>query len=291
MVWVGACSGPSFRPIDCDDAECAGARSGGSENGGSSQGGASSGGDAGQETGGTDTGGANNGGTDNGGANNGGTDNGGANNGGTDAGGSGGLGTGGAAGTAGSAGTEPRPFPSTPILDDFNRDAAELGADWDGATELYQLDSEALHCPAYYCQATFYYERFGVQQEVFATLVSYSEYSPEINLVMKAQGELDCDLMEVLYAPDRDEISLEACWDGSWRSLGRVIVRVEPGDQLGGRVLSDGFVEIFRNGELLETIDANEYPFIALEGYIGVNGIVAPGEAPNVWDDFGGGTL
>jgi hypothetical protein len=287
VVWVGACSGPSFTPSDCDDAECAGASSGGSANGGASQGGTSNG-EGGQETGGTDMGGSNGGGTDTGGRNNGGTDAGGTNSGGTDAGGSGGSGT---SGTSGVAGTDPGGFPTTPVLDDFNQDAPELGADWDGATHLYQVDSGALHCPAEYCQATFFYERFGVAQEVFATLVSFSDYSPEINLVLKAQGELDCDLMEILYAPDTQEILLEACWDGSWRTLGKVAIRVEPGAQLGARVLAEGLVEIYRNGELVETIDASDYPFIDLEGYIGVNGIVRPGEAPNIWDDFGGGTF
>jgi hypothetical protein len=161
-----------------------------------------------------------------------------------------------------------------------------------GSTGLYEIRSQALYCPADYCQAVFWHERFGLAQEVFATLVSFSDSSPEINLVLKGQaGELDCNLIEVLYAPPREELLIEACWNDAWSTLGRIGVRVELGDQIGGRVRSDGFVEVFKNGELLDAVDANRFPFIASEGYVGVNGIVGPGESENVYDDFGGGSL
>ena len=194
-------------------------------------------------------------------------------------------------GTSGSAGTGVAEFPSTRLLDDFSRDVPELGDSWIGATEAYQVREQTLHCPTGYCTGAFWYLAFGVAQEVFATLVSFSEYSPEVNLVVKAQGNVNCDLIEVLYAPSREQVFIEACWDNLWTSLGVVAVRFEPGDQLGGRVRSDGFIEIFRNGELLHAVDANDYPYIDSDGYIGVNGIVGVGEAANVYDDFGGGGL
>jgi hypothetical protein len=195
-------------------------------------------------------------------------------------------------GSAGTGGTVTMVFPTTPVLDAFNRPSINVvGDNWIGATDVYEIYDLALLCQAEYCPGVFWHQAFGVAQEVFATLVQFSEYSPEINLVFKAQGDVDCDLIEVFYAPPMEQVSIEACWGGSWRSFGSVIVRFELGDQLGGRVRPDGFIEVFRNGELLETVDANDYPFIDSGGYIGVNGIVSLGEAPNAWDDFGGGSL
>ena len=292
LVWMGACSGPSFQPSDCEDDECAGASSGGRATGGASRGGTGGAGEGGEPSGGTDTGGAstggsNEGGTDTGGSSSGGTDAGGTNAGGTNAGGSSGSGMSGSAGTAGTVTTR---FPTTPVLDAFNRPAG-VGENWMGATDVYEIYDLALLCQGEYCPGVFWYQAFGVVQEVFATLVQFSEYSPEINLVFKAQGNVDCDLIEVFYAPSREEVLIEACWNGDWNTFGTVAVRFEQGDQLGGRVRSDGFIEIFRNGELLHTVDATDYPYIDSDGYIGVNGIVGPGEAPNAWDDFGGGSL
>jgi hypothetical protein len=181
-------------------------------------------------------------------------------------------------------------FPTTPVLDAFNRQAI-VGDDWIGATDLYEIYDLALLCRAEYCSGAFWYQEFGVAQEVFATLVQFSEYAPEINLVFKAQGNVDCDLIEVFYSPPTEQVFVEACWDADWHSFGAVDARFELGDQLGGRIRPDGFIEVFRNGELLHTVDANDYPFIESDGYIGVNGIAAEGEAPNAWDDFGGGSL
>lgn len=287
LVWALACSGPSFQPSDCEDDECAGASSGGRATGGASRGGTGGAGEGGEPSGGTDTGGSSRGGSNEGGTDTGGTNNGGTDAGGTDAGGT----NGGGSGTSGSAGTSSAGFPTTPVLDQFNRSALEVGENWIGATEAYQVLDRTLQCPEYYCSGVFWYLAFDVAQEVFATLVSFSEYSREINLVLKAQGNTDCDLMEVFYAPESEQVHVEACWDAQWNSFGSADVRLEPGDQLGGRVRPDGFVEVFKNGELLHTVDANDYPFIGSDGYIGVNGIVGDGAEPNVYDDFGGGSL
>jgi hypothetical protein len=308
VVCAVACSGPRFTPVDCRDSDCAGASSGGSAEGGAGQGGASDAGAGGEPSGGSNNGGSNNGGSNNGGSNNGGSNNGGSNNGGSsnggssnggsNNGGSGGAGTSGSnsggagtSGSAGAAGTGSAGFPATPVLDDFNRDTLELGDAWIGATERYEIGSKALYCAAGYCQGVFWDVAFATTQEVFATYASFSEYSPEINLVFKAQGDLDCNLVELFYSPPQQRAFVDACWDGSWISFGGVDVRLEPGDQLGGRFGADGFIDVFRNGELLMTVDARDYPFADGDGYIGINGVVGEGEDANVWDDFGGGSL
>ncbi|HEX6273976.1 MAG TPA: hypothetical protein VFZ53_13100 [Polyangiaceae bacterium] len=197
--------------------------------------------------------------------------------------------TGGSSPVGGNAGGTGVPdFPRFGVLDDFNRSGPSLGSNWGGALDRYELRERALTCSVTYCPAVFWAREFGVEQEVFATLVSFSNESNEINLVLKGQQSTECDLMEVLYSPAREELWLEACWETSWHTLGIIDISLEPGDQLGGRVGSDGFVDLFRNGVQVGRFDANDFPFIGTGGRIGANG-VASGDEANVWDDFGGG--
>jgi hypothetical protein len=257
-------------------------------------------GSGGSDSGGTDSGGTGNGGTSGSGSGTGGggmTSSGGAGNGGSGpAAGVGGGGTGGNGGTgglnvaggvsiAGSPGVE---FPTKGVLDDFNRNGPGLGSNWEGSTGSYGLNNQRLECGAQYCPGAFWHQSFGVVQEVFATLVDFDASSPEINLVLKAQGDPDCDMIEILYAPDEGRVLVEACSGDSWSTLGVVDVTLAPGDQLGALAREDGYLDVYKNGSLAGTVSAGGYAYIHLGGYIGVNG-VAGGLTPNIWDDFGGG--
>jgi hypothetical protein len=264
-VGGGACTGQKFRSGECDEADCAGAGSGGSSSGGSSNKGGTNGGGQG----GSDVTGGNGGNGGNGAL--------------------GGLGGLGAIGGGGTGATDGGPFPAYGLLDDFNRPGPALGINWVGDTSSYELIEETLHCAGGYCPAVFWTRPFGVgQQEVFATLTAFSEYAAEINLVLMGQGDPGCDLIEVLYAPVRNEVLIEGCWDGSWSSFGSISVSFEPGDQLGGRLDRNGNLEVFKNGSPVGNVDASAFPFLGMPGRIGVNAVADENE-PDVWDDFGGG--
>ena len=282
---ASACKGPEFQSSECDGESCAGGGSGGTSNGGTD-----SGGEGGEATGGSGNGGSagsSTGGSGRGGTGTGGSDAGGSDTGGSDTGGSGGLGGfAGLGGVAGSGGVVD--FPVTRILDTFDREGPSLGVNWVGDVNAYDIVDQTLQCGGGYCPPTFWYQAFGPSQEVFATLAGFSEIASEINLVLAAQGDTACELIEVLYAPDRQVVMIEACWDGSWRSFGTVDVFFEHGDQLGGRLLSDGFIYVYKNGVLAGSVDANAYPYIGMSGRIGVNAVSDP-DVPDAWDDFGGG--
>jgi len=261
----------------------AGGRGGSPSSGSGGSGGSDPGGMGG--TGGSDTGGS----SGSVGAGMGGGGSGGAGGlGGAGVGGLGGAGALGGVAGLGVAGGISLAFPNYDVLDDFNRPGPELGSNWEGSTGNYWIESNALYCSASYCPGLFYHQEFGVTQEAFVTLSSFLDAAPEINVVLKAQGDPDCDMVEVLYSPATQRVLIEACWDGSWNPLGEVFVQFFPGDQLGGRVRSDGFVEVYKNGAFVQSFDANDYPYILDRGHIGVNGVTVNG-APDIWDDFGGG--
>jgi hypothetical protein len=303
----GACSGPAFTNSDANG-------KGGEEAVGgvtsSGSGGAKSG-DGGQDpsaggigvitAGGSSSGASGEGGTSGGTRAGGGSPNGGARaggaggsspSGGTLAGGAGGIsglggiGVGGLVATAGALGVA---FPSTSVLDDFARPDGELGDSWLGATDEFSLHDEQLLDTTDAGQPLLWSERFGPNQEVFATLASFAAESREINLVLKAQEVGNpCDLIEVMYEPTHSRIGLDFCVNvNSWTNLKKFDVALSPGDQLGARASANGKVVVYRNGQPIATFDTSGFPY-QKDGHIGVNALSVP-EDPATWDDFGGG--
>ena len=73
------------------------------------------------------------------------------------------------------------------------------------------------------------------------------------------------------------------------------------GDQLGGKVLADGSVKIYKNGLLVAQTNVvtpsatNVYPFPAAKaaqgGYVGIWVIGANTGSPTILDDFRGGNI
>lgn len=188
------------------------------------------------------------------------------------------------AGRGGMQGNEPPPFPATDVLDAFNREGPGLGSSWIGAADEFSLEEQTLWCEL--CSAaTLWSAPFEAEQEVHATLKSFDPDAGEINLVLRAQGDPSCELLEVLFSPAAAQAAIAYCTEGMWTDLGVTPLVAKPGDRVGGRGLSNGFVEVYVNEQLVTTVDASGFPHRV--GRIGVNGV--SGENGLRWDDFGGG--
>jgi hypothetical protein len=201
-------------------------------------------------------------------------------------------GRGGSNGGGGSAGTgstdSGEQFPRTRIRDDFNAPDGPPQSLWIGSRDSFSIVNQELAYVAGPCHALLWESEFGVEQEVFATLAKINTQSDEINVVLKAQGPSDCELLEVLYSPDTRQLQLYYCTQGSWHMIDEFSLTLQPRDQLGARFYTDQQLHIFVNGVRTQIFDASEYPHAALPGRIGVNceGIA---DGTTAWDDFGGG--
>jgi hypothetical protein len=121
-------------------------------------------------------------------------------------------------------------------------------------------------------------------------LASFHGTTTEINLLLKAQKvDSPCDLIEVMYHPDRNEVGVDMCSDEHWTSLPVFSVTLLAGDQLGARITAAGKISVYRNGVLLTTFNAAAFPQ-QTGGYIGVESLGTT-ENPAAWDNFGGGTI
>ena len=123
---------------------------------------------------------------------------------------------------------------------------------------------------------------------MFATLASINPDADEINVVLKAQGEPDCELLEILYSPSAKRLELHYCANGSWHMIDGIPLTLQSGDQLGARYYANNNVHVFVNGVRAAIFDASEYPHADRGGRIGVNCEANP-DGTTAWDDFGGG--
>ena len=181
-------------------------------------------------------------------------------------------------------------FPSTSLLDSFNRANGAPGTNWSGSTSGYAIASNRLDVGS--GGALFWTSQFGPDQEAFVTLTTIDANGSEQNLLLKSQSRTSWNsgVIEVGYSAANKRIQV---WTYSpaqgWVQRGaNISVTLVNGDILGARARSNGTVEVYRNGILLGTRDVSAWTYSANGGYIGI------------WfyrsnrafvDNFGGGTI
>ena len=181
-------------------------------------------------------------------------------------------------------------FPSTVIIDDFNRSNGGVGSNWSGDTSGYAIVSNRLDVGLsedIYWNASL----FGVDQEAFVTFTTIDQTSPELGIILKAQtySGYGPGMIDVIYSPVGHYIQVWTYYLNGWTKHGLDIPAVfVNGDQFGVRANANGDVEIYQNGNLLGVINISSWPYHAYGGYIGLLNI---GAGNAVLDNFGGGTI
>jgi hypothetical protein len=176
-------------------------------------------------------------------------------------------------------------FPTTNVLDNFNRANGALGSNWGGNVNNYSISNNQLH-PG---QDWVYWtpNAFGASQEAYITLANIDQSSAEIDLLLKIQSS--GGTIEVLYYPPGGYVQVWTYTPGAdWQQYGSNIpVTFANGDQFGARALENGSVEVYKNGSLVGTADVSAWQFAQNGGSIGLWTVNA---GTTLLDDFGGGT-
>jgi len=182
-------------------------------------------------------------------------------------------------------------FPRTSVLDDFNRPDGGLGPNWLGAREGYKIANQQVKIDdgglAFWKPDTF-----GADQEAFVTLAKVDREGRQHGLLLKAQGpKRQHGVILVFYRarehkPGRVGIQTFVPGQG-WKTLATFEATLHDGDQLGGRALVNGTVQVYVNGELIG--EANAGSFFAGKG--GRIGLWFKEAEDARLDDFGGGTI
>lgn len=213
-------------------------------------------------------------------------------------------------GTQGAGCNGSKPFPSTPVVDSFERPDGAVGADWTGGTAGFSIRNGAVSGTAVGGDSMYFHESFGSEQEVYATLVAFDPELYDMSLVFKAQSTTEgCPSLRVRYANGYTalhSVLVTRCEDSTYSILlDHEVPLLHPGARIGARVFSNGCVEVFAHDadpgggaspsfDFLDSVNAAGFSSIAFPGYLGLYSQVIKSEAPGVpcvWDDFGGGTV
>jgi len=183
-------------------------------------------------------------------------------------------------------------FPSTSVLDNFNRANGAIGGNWSGqndssfavsanqlAVTSSGLDSFAAWSPA----------SFGADQEAYLTLSQISASGLEQGLLLKTASDASAAI-KVIYMASSNAVRVFTYTPATgWVQRGADIsVTFNNGDQFGARAKANGDVEVYKNGSLLGTVSVTAWAPYSGGGYIGLWYSNASGA---IVDDFGGGNV
>lgn len=181
---------------------------------------------------------------------------------------------------------DPGTFPSTAVLDTFNRANGALGSNWASAGS-YSIASNQLkpNCTCNVPSPVWSATMFGPDQEAYFTFANAPQAAEyRINMRMQYADE-GSDHIEVKYDGDVD-IARIASGLG-WVVMGPPIaVTFGAGDQFGVRTYGTN-ISVYKNGNLVGTRSFAGWPYANLGGYIGL-GMINANTASRI-DNFGGG--
>ncbi len=187
--------------------------------------------------------------------------------------------------------SSPSGFPSTPVLDTFDRADGPMGPSWGDANSGLAIAGNTLaQAAAGWYDAVWLPAAFGADQEAYVTLATVSTATPELDLMLKVQGTTwTSGLIEVRHDPSLGQVNVST-YDGTagWRTwLSLANEHLASGDQLGARAYATGVVDVFVNGALAGSANVSAWPGYANGGAIGLE--MGSATASRM-DAFGGGT-
>jgi glucose/arabinose dehydrogenase len=183
-------------------------------------------------------------------------------------------------------------FPSTPVLDDFNRANEPLTTPWVADVAGLAVEGNALVQNSGYGFPIWDGEVFGPDQEAYITIQTI-EGSPatERDLVLKAQGTTSNTAhIEIRYDATVGEVAVGTYDPGSgWLAHGAPIsISYAAGDRLGCRAYGNGTIEVYKNSTKVGTRALVGWQYVASGGRLGLTlDAVNRGSL----DDFGGGNV
>jgi RHS repeat-associated protein len=183
-------------------------------------------------------------------------------------------------------------FPTTSVLDNFNRANGAIGNNWTGQnTSSFTVSSNQLAINSSGLDSFVVWNpaSYSADQEAYVTISQISANGLEQGLLLKAASNGTAAIKVVYVAATNIVKVFTYTTAQGWVQRGADIsVTMNNGDQFGARAKADGDVEVYRNGSLLGTVSVTAWSPYTGGGYIGlwysnVSGAVV--------DDFGGGNI
>lgn len=180
------------------------------------------------------------------------------------------------------------PFPTTPVLDDFNRPDGTLGGSWTGTVAGAVISGNLAGATCCEILPVWNGGVHGADQEAYFTFASVQP--EQQGLMLKVQGtNATSGYLGVRYDGDAQQVLIETHVPGEGATLQGSFPGVfADGDWFGARAWSNGSVEVFKNGVRIGIASMGAWPYAALGGRIG---FTLEGVHPARIDDLGGGDI
>jgi cytochrome c peroxidase len=180
-------------------------------------------------------------------------------------------------------------FPSiTAITDTFNRANGAIGGSWAGSTGGYSISNNQMVAAAG-DQYVVWNQVAGPAMEASVRLTAINTAASEIDVVLKSMGtDWYSGAVLVSYLPGSNQVQVWSTAGGNWTQHNNINVQLVAGDVLGGRIRTNGTVEVYRNGALIGTTAVTGWPHLNGTGF---SGVWVVGGAGTSFDDFRAGTL
>ncbi len=179
-------------------------------------------------------------------------------------------------------------FPTTGILDDFNRPDGPLGGAWIGDTSRLSIVNDECVPTSNGLSVTWTGQAFGPSQEAYVTIDPLAIGATEHDLNLKIQNlSGDPAHIEVRYDDSQHYVAI-GTYDPAvgWQGTYSTPLQLTAGDTLGARAYENGTVQVYRNTELVGATDVSFWQYYDQGGYLGLTLV---GAQASHLDDFGGG--
>ncbi len=180
-------------------------------------------------------------------------------------------------------------FPTTGVLDNFNRANGGLGALWVDDAASLSIVSNTMRQIGLSSSTVWNGATFGPDQECYLTLQAVTSNATELDLMLKVQGtSWSSGHIEVRYEPTLSKVTISTYHPTQgWVTRGVLNnVSFGAGDRFGARALSGGTVEVFKSGISQGSVSVSGWPYVANGGRLG---LTLTGNSSSIFDDFGGG--
>ena len=182
----------------------------------------------------------------------------------------------------------PPPYPTTPVVDNFNRADGAVGGNWVGTITNLTITSNQLTPGTSGVTTVWNGGVFGASQEAYVTLATINTAAPEHDLMLCVQGlSWDTGHIEVRYEAPTSHIFISTYSAAQgWVARGTITTTFAAGDRFGARAKADNTVEVYKNATLLGSASVAGWTYAGLGGHIGMT---LSGASGSKLDDFGGG--
>ncbi len=180
-------------------------------------------------------------------------------------------------------------FPTSGVLDDFERPSGALGGAWVGDVTGLQIVAGQLTQISLTSSAVLSSPILGGDQEAWIDLAQVTPSAPEHNLMLKVQGlTWDTGHIEVRYDGQAGnvKVSTYSPTQGWVLRGGPFNTTLQNGDVFGARALANGLVVVFRNGVAIGSCSVSGWTFSGQGGRVGLT--LTSASATRI-ESYGGG--